>query len=288
MQKKFKVPVGERGRSLLSFLRDRDSGALSVKALKRSIESKRCKVNGIVETFSTRPLPEGAVVEIDSPPEEGGGRSCPVVVWEDDSLAAYDKPPGVVSESPHFGKKLVHRLDKETSGLLLVSKDNGVLQQMIELFRRRLIQKRYLAVVEGCVRQPEMTIVSKLALRRSSHGQKWYGSHPLRGKEAVTQWKVLGRGTVASLLLCTPVTGRTHQIRVHLKEAGHPVLGDYHYAKQFQAPCDAKRHLLHAYQIGFSHPKTGKKIQLTAPVPADFLSGLQQLGISPHLISHFL
>lgn len=274
---KFKVAPHEKGERLLSFLRTYlAKDGLSVKALKRSIDQKRCKVNGRVETFSTHPLAAGDTVEIVIFQEEAK-RLLPLLLWEDEVLTAYDKPAGVVSEQKKFPGQLVHRLDKETSGVLLVAKNSPILEKMIGLFKNRQVRKEYLAIVDGLVYEKEKTIISKLAPRHRFQGQVIYASNSF-GKKAITYWELQGRGEKTSLLLCKPVTGRTHQLRVHLKEAGHPILGDYHYAKTFHSPLEVRRHMLHALRIAFPHPLTGENVEITAPPPPDFIATLNQVG----------
>jgi 23S rRNA pseudouridine955/2504/2580 synthase len=284
MQRQFKVSSREKGQRLLAFLREKCPDAPSVKALKRSIESKNCTINGRIETFSTHILKEGDVVEIEIE-REAPGVYKPLLLWEDEVLAAYDKPAGVVCEPKAFPGKLVHRLDKETSGVVLVAKNEKTLQQMIEIFKQKKVQKEYLAVVDGLVRDKKKTITSKLAPRHHYQGQTLYGSSPA-GQEAITEWELMGVGTKSSLLLCKPITGRTHQLRVHLKEAGHPIVGDYQYTKSFQCPYAAKRHLLHAYKIVFSHPSTHEKLEVIAQVPIDFIEALEAVGMA-HLLQLF-
>lgn len=278
MKRTFKVSSREKGQRLLAFLREKCPDAPSVKALKRSIEGKSCRINGKVETFSTHILKEGDSVEIEID-REAPAHFKPLLLWEDDVLAAYDKPAGVVCEPKAFPGKLIHRLDKETSGVVLVAKNEKTLEQMIELFRKKKVQKEYLALVDGLVRDKKKTITSKLAARHHFQGQTLYGSSPT-GQEAITEWELLGVGTKSSLLLCKPITGRTHQLRVHLKESGHPIVGDYQYTKIFQCPCQAKRHLLHAYKIRFPHPVTQKEIVITAQLPADFIEALESVEMT--------
>lgn len=277
MKKIFRVKPKEKGRRLLAFLRENCPDSPSVKALKRSVESKRCKINGKVETFSTYILKEGDVIDI-----EWGDtvtKFRPILLWEDEDLAAFDKPPGIVSDPKNFRGKLIHRLDKETSGVILVAKNSPMFEQMVKLFKKKEIEKEYLAIVDGVVKEKAKTISSKLAPRHHFQGQTLYGSSS-KGQEATTRWERVAQGTRSSLLLCHPLTGRTHQLRVHLKEAGHPILGDYQYARVFHAPCEAKRHLLHAYKIGFSHPKTGERVEIIAPLPLDFQEALELLGMT--------
>jgi 23S rRNA-/tRNA-specific pseudouridylate synthase len=149
---------------------------------------------------------------------------------------------------------------------------------MIELFRKKQVRKEYLALVDGLVRDKKKTITSKLAAKHHFQGQTLYGSSPT-GQEAITEWELIGVGTKSSLLLCKPITGRTHQLRVHLKEAGHPIVGDYQYTKIFQCPFQAKRHLLHAYKIRFPHPVTNEEIEIIAQLPTDFVEALESLGM---------
>ena len=285
MKKTFKVSPREKGQRLLAFLREKCPEAPSVKALKRSIEGKLCRINGKVETFSTHILKVGDTVEIELQ-QEALLRYKPLLLWEDDVLAAYDKPAGVVCEPKAFPGKLVHRLDKETSGVVLIAKNNKTFEQMVELFRKKKVQKEYLAIVDGLVRDKRKTITSKLAPRHHFQGQTLYGSSP-KGQEAVTEWELIGVGNKSSLLLCRPITGRTHQLRVHLKEAGHPIVGDYQYARTFQCPCQAKRHLLHAYKIIFPHPATHQKIEIIASLPTDFIEALEVAGMRHALVKLF-
>ena len=284
MKRTFKVSSDEKGQRLLAFLREKCPDAPSVKALKRSIEGKLCRINGKIETFSTHILKTGDVVEIDID-RDAPVKYKPLLLWEDDVLAAYDKPAGVVCEPKAFPGKLIHRLDKDTSGVVLVAKNEKILEQMIEIFRQKKVQKEYLAVVDGLVRDKKRTITSRLAARHHFQGQTLYGSSPT-GQEAITEWELVGVGTKSSLLLCKPITGRTHQLRVHLKEAGHPIVGDYLYTRVFQCPCEAKRHLLHAYKIRFPHPVTNQEVEVIAQLPADFIQALESIGMA-HLLQLF-
>ncbi|HNA62140.1 MAG TPA: pseudouridine synthase, partial [Rhabdochlamydiaceae bacterium] len=161
MKKIFRVKPKEKGRRLLAFLRENCPDSPSVKALKRSVESKRCKINGKVETFSTYILKEGDVIDI-----EWGDtvtKFRPILLWEDEDLAAFDKPPGIVSDPKNFRGKLIHRLDKETSGVILVAKNSPMFEQMVKLFKKKEIEKEYLAIVDGVVKEKAKTISSKLA-----------------------------------------------------------------------------------------------------------------------------
>ena len=140
---------------------------------------------------------------------------------------------------------IVHRLDKDTSGLMLVAKNDETQAELSRMLKDREIEKHYRALAEG--------------------------------RPAVTRWKVLEEGRDCTLLDVRILTGRTHQIRVHLKSIHHPVCGDplYGFEKGAKVPCL----MLHAYSLEFRHPRTGKKMTFQAPLPGDFLKGLKMNGI---------
>lgn len=279
MKKKFEVSQAQNGMKLLPFLRDRWPAAPSVKAIKRAIDGKRCRVNGRIETFSTHPLKKGDRVEIELAEETILKLT---ILYEDSDLIVCNKPAGMVSENKNFPAKLVHRLDKETSGAIILAKSEEVRLKMIDQFSRREVRKEYLALVDGAVLKKEGEITTFLAKKHSYEGQTIYASAP-KGEEAVTRWKCLGTGNKGSLMLCEPLTGRTHQLRVHLKEMGHPILGDSQYAKSFTCPLRVHRHMLHALKVSFPHPRSGVKIELFAPIPDDFLDALEAIGMA-HLV----
>lgn len=218
------------------------------------------------------------------------------ILYEDEDLIAIDKPAGMVvhpgaghgtgtvvngllahcrlsNEGHHLRPGIVHRLDRFTSGILIAAKTVRAHQQMVALFAQRQIEKQYLAI---CVGKPRPGILSAPI-----------GRHPVSrkemtvladGKEAITEILPLAVGEKISLALVKPKTGRTHQIRVHLKHLGTPVLGDEVYgstkANNVHA---APRQLLHAYRLRFSHPISGETIDLIAPIPSDMLPYIQQL-----------
>jgi RluA family pseudouridine synthase len=285
MKKSFRVAPEDAGKRLLQFLRDQLPGVSSVKGIKRAIESKRCRINGRVETFSTHAVKRGDVIELLL--EDEKPLITPTILFEDDDLLICNKPAGITCDPktvqtlfPAFGGRLtlIHRLDKETSGVLLLAKSEEVKEAFIALFQQLAVEKEYLAIVDGEVLKEEGVIDTLLTKKHTYQGQTIYGSG-VGGQRAVTHWKCLKRGKGASLLLCSPKTGRTHQLRVHLKEMGHPILGDSQYARHFNCNYPAKRHLLHAHQIRFTHPKTGKVVTITAPLPADFDSALHHLSL---------
>jgi 23S rRNA pseudouridine1911/1915/1917 synthase len=158
---------------------------------------------------------------------------------------------------------IVHRLDKETSGCLAVAKTDSAHRSLSAQFAGRLVQKTYLALVEGIPRMPHGKIEASIG-RHAVHRQKMTVTE--RGRESVTGYRVLASFEGKTLMECQPRTGRTHQIRVHLKHLGHPIVGDPLYGRRG----GQVRHFLHAWKIAFAHPDSGKPLAFCAPLPPDF------------------
>jgi len=282
------VGVKESGFKLLAYLKQKAPSTISVKAIKRAIDKGRCSVNGKIERFSTHLLVKGDRVEIDLQ-EDRVLIGVPSILYEDEDLLICDKPSGRISENSFFNTffpkyhnqlELVHRLDKETSGVIILAKNKKMRIAMETLFIKREVSKAYLAIVDKKVGEPSGTIENFLAKKSSYEGQSQWGSVPRgKGKIAITRWKVLQVGKEASLLLLEPLTGRTHQLRVHLSEWGHPILGDVQYGQHFVCSLRPNRQLLHACKILFKHPFTQQEISVTAPLPQDFLASSEQLGL---------
>ncbi|HEY2810896.1 MAG TPA: RluA family pseudouridine synthase [Rhabdochlamydiaceae bacterium] len=282
---KWRVSAKEAGMSLLSFLREKNELGVSVKALKRAVDGKCCAVNGHLETFSSHRLEEGDVVTLRHLPPSRPKKMPLTVLFEDQDLLFVDKPAGLICENRYFAPliqgraHLIHRLDKETSGVVMLGKNKEIIEEMIALFRKKQIRKYYLALVDGCIREEKGKMQS--GLKKEAKRQATFREAKGRGAaDALTLWKCLGRSQTASLLLCEPITGRTHQLRVHLNGIGHPILGDTHYGKRFRCTLKPLRHFLHAQRIAFVHPKTQSLVDVVAPLPLDFEQGLGQLGIS--------
>lgn len=271
---------------LLAFLRKKNPDAPSVKSLKRAIDGKRCTVNGKIETFSSHPLKKGDIVSLNAMPHEKPRKQSLVVLYEDQDLLIIDKPPGLVCENRYFipllkqRATLIHRLDKETSGVVMLAKHSEIMEEMIALFREKKILKKYLAIVDGNVVQKEGKIENFLRKKANCiPGQVMYEATQGRGALAITCWKCLKTAPNASLILCEPITGRTHQLRIHLSAMGHPILGDIQYGKRFRCPLHPERQLLHAYSIAFIHPKTQQPIFVESPIPPDFEEALNTLSL---------
>jgi 23S rRNA pseudouridine1911/1915/1917 synthase len=158
---------------------------------------------------------------------------------------------------------IVHRLDKETSGCLIIALTDSAHRSISSQFADRLVKKTYLALVDGIPRMPHGKIEAAIG-RHAVHRQKMTVSE--RGRDSVTQYRVLASSLGKTLIQCQPHTGRTHQIRVHLKHLGHPIVGDPLYGRRG----GHARHFLHAWKIAFAHPKTGKALEFCAPLPPDF------------------
>jgi 23S rRNA pseudouridine1911/1915/1917 synthase len=160
---------------------------------------------------------------------------------------------------------IVHRLDRETSGCLVVAKNDQAHKCLAAQFANREVSKTYLAVVRGIPHRPWGSLKGAIG-RHPYHRQKMAVKEGPDAREALTEYTVLARGEGMSLIECLPKTGRTHQIRVHLQHLGHPLLGDPVYGHRLGYP----RHLLHAWKLSFTHPSTSERLSFTAPVPADF------------------
>lgn len=280
---KWRVSKKQAGTRLLQFLRENCLQAPSVKAIKRAIESKLCTVNNQTQTFSSHVLEEGDTVTLN--PQAFDQEEKPLnatILYEDKDLLIVNKPSGMVCDPKMIkGAAPVHRLDKETSGVLILAKTPEGKEGMLALFKERAIHKLYLALVDGVPTKSEGTIDNYLGKKHSYQGQTVYGSvDAKKGQRAITHWKCLKKGSSASVLCCEPYTGRTHQLRVHLSGMGHPILGDTQYGKKFTCPLKPQRNLLHAYSIAFKHPKTGKAMKVIAPIPPDFKAALETLKVS--------
>jgi 23S rRNA pseudouridine1911/1915/1917 synthase len=214
------------------------------------------------------------------------------VIYEDDALLVINKPAGLVVHPAagnwrgtlvsallhHWGGSLpgldplrpglVHRLDKDTSGVIVVAKDAATLADLGRQFRRREVEKRYVALVWGRLRQPRGTVNSPIG--RNPVQRKRMAVRP-GGRDAVTDYQVIAQGREVSYVRLFPRTGRTHQIRVHLAALGHPIVGDAVYGGGRRRPEPLiQRQALHAEAISFTHPKTGERVQFTAPEAPDF------------------
>jgi RluA family pseudouridine synthase len=277
---KWLVPAPQK---LVSFLQGQ-LGDYSGKFLRRLLEANLCRINGKVERFGSRVVNGGDAVEL-APSWKSlltPKLSSLEILYEDANLKIINKPSGWVCDPKTAlkafgpGQYLVHRLDKDTTGLLIIAKGAAARDQLMEMFERREIAKSYLAIVDGIPKDPSGVRQSLFVKKGSYEGQTIWGSGQ-KGLTAITHWKRIAVGKNASLILCEPVTGRTHQIRVHLAEMGHPILVDRQYAKFFRSKIFAQRALLHAHRLQFSFQ--GKAIDLTAPLFLDMRDVLRDVAM---------
>lgn len=174
--------------------------------------------------------------------------------------------PGIREIGPKERPGIVHRLDKETSGVIVVAKSERAFSELQGQFRQRKVGKRYLGLVWGNISQEEGCFSWALG-RHSRHGERM-SIKTKKPRPAETLYKVLKRYDGFTLLDINPVTGRTHQIRVHLAASGHPLVGDVRYGhKRSKIRCP--RLFLHAYKITLDHPQTGEKVEYSSPLPED-------------------
>jgi 23S rRNA pseudouridine1911/1915/1917 synthase len=251
----------------------------------------------LVSGATTRPhqsVRSGDEIEVTEPPPEKiqtEPEAIPLtILYEDDDLIVINKASGMTVH-PGAGQRehtlvnallhhcstlsgiggkerpgIVHRLDKETSGCLVAAKNDLAHRELSKQFTARTVEKIYLALVAGKLRKETGVIENKIG-RHPVHRQRMSVSSP-RGRAARTEYRVLRSSEQASLVECKLHSGRTHQIRVHLHHLGNPVLGDKIYAPSFAK--NFPRQMLHAWKLGFRHPRTGEWKHFEAPVPDDF------------------
>ena len=255
----------------------------------RLIREGRVTVNGQVQEKARYELRAGDQIAVTLPPVRETrlvAQDIPIeLLYEDEYLAVVNKPAGLVvhpgagnpdgtlvnalmarlSSLSGIGGELrpgiVHRLDKDTSGLILIAKDDETHQALSAQLANREMEKHYRAVVEGRCREDAGRVEAPIG--RSARDRKKMAIRP-DGRYALTEWKVLRPDFRHGTLLDVHIlTGRTHQIRVHMASIGHPVMGDPIYGH----PNNAPRLMLHAYSLCFTHPKTLERMTLTAPCP---------------------
>ncbi|SCA63108.1 Pseudouridine synthase [Chlamydiales bacterium SCGC AG-110-M15] len=255
------VTKEDTGLSLVAYIRKQlQSENLSSRQIKRAIESNACSINQCCERFASRKVQSGDSIQFKFQTHtQKQSKNTPTydakrIIFHDTSILVYNKPAKIdvyslesSIQTHHPSCRLVHRLDKDTSGVLLLAKDEKTLKQLTQQFAQRKAKKEYLAVVDGIVKKQKGKVMNKLGKRGSYQGQTLWGEDK-NGKEAITYWEKVKEGSDWTLLRCYPQTGRTHQIRVHLSQLAYPILGDMQYGRQ-QALRGLERHLLHAASL---------------------------------------
>lgn len=285
------VSSEESGLKLQTFIKNKSPSEMTARQIKKAIEAGRCLCNGKIERFASRMVGRGDRISFDPLPEPIESminlNDSSYFLYADEHIIAYNKPPKIASEDggllsaveKRFGKSiLLHRLDKDTTGILLFARDDVTAKFMLDLFKKRNIKKTYLAIVDGVLTVTSGCIDNYLGKLKTYQGQTLWGSVPKeKGSHARTQWNVQKASSAASLIICHPETGRTHQIRVHLSELGHPILGDYQYGRSFKSNYKPERMLLHASEVNFEHPISHQLLKIAAPLPADMKTAAHQL-----------
>jgi 23S rRNA pseudouridine1911/1915/1917 synthase len=307
--------VADKGQSLLrvdKFLVDRITGS-SRNRIQQAADAGYVLANGkpVKDNYKVKPLDVITIV-MDRPRHEFEviPEDIPLnITYEDDTVLVVNKPPGLVvhpghgnysgtlvnalawhfKDNPEYDTTdprlgLVHRIDKNTSGLLVIAKTPDAKTNLGLQFFKKTTQRQYVALVWGNVKEDEGRIEGNIGRDPRDKMQMTVCADPEQGKHAVTHYKVLERFGYTTLVQCQLETGRTHQIRVHLKHIGHTLFNDERYGgneilkgnhhtkyKQFIQKCFevCPRQALHARTLGFTHPKTGEAIFLESPIPDD-------------------
>lgn len=290
MNENWIISVEESGMRLQAFLKSKLNSCISARQIKQFVDAGCCHINGKVEKFSTRLVGKGDRIVFCRPDAPALMLSSldalSRVLYTDDELIIYDKPSGVISEDKHLlafikqhcmkdgseSVQLVHRLDRDTTGILIFAKNKIAAEAMFSLFKQRQIKKTYLAIVDGVPKDAQGIVDNFLGKIVLYQGQTLYGetSKEMGGLWARTAWERKKTGEDAALIACYPETGRTHQLRVHLSGLGHPILGDHQYGHSFICSYRPQRMLLHAHAIAFENPVTKQPVKVVAKLPADF------------------
>ncbi len=278
---------------------------LSRSRIQTLINEEHIRVNGLTIKPSFK-VKQGDQINLTVPPREPlnfDPEPVPLdILYEDDALLIINKPPGlVVHPAPGHrsgtlangllyhcrnitqqgGRErpgLVHRLDKDTSGIMVIAKTDAAHTALSRQFKEHSIERMYIALVAGVIKNKDGKV--NLAIGRDISDRKKISSRTHSPREAETHFTVIRRFDIATLIHVFPQTGRTHQIRVHMAHLAHPVVGDPCYGGRTAriSALGAPRQMLHAASLGFIHPLTHKKVSFSAPPPADMQDIIDLLG----------
>lgn len=221
------------------------------------------------------------------------------IIYEDPDIAVVNKQAGLVVHPAHghysgtlvnaimyhikdlsgingeIRPGIVHRLDKDTSGLIIIAKNDRAHNELSRMFSEKEISKTYIAILKGKVNKERGRIETQIGRDRNDRKKMTVLNDPSTGKRAVTNYEVLDRNELFSLVRVNIETGRTHQIRVHAKYLGYPILGDFTYGRSDSE----KRQMLHAYRLEFLHPVTRERMKFIGELPKDFRNALKKTGL---------
>ena len=310
-KKEIVVQSSETGQRVDTFLAEKTG--ITRSRIQRLIDAGNVLVNGSVVRRNCR-VKENDLIFLGVPRVENGillPEPLPIeVLFEDEHLVVVDKPAGMVvyPAAGHSGGTLmnalafrcprlasvggplrpgvVHRLDKDTSGVMVVALEDRAYYNLVEQFRERTMRREYVALVFGDLKPDAGEIV--LPIGRSESERKKMSTRARKGKHAVTRWKILRRFGSAALIEARLGTGRTHQIRVHFASIGHPVIGDRTYGKKISVEAGKRkiavpRQMLHAGLLGFTHPATGEYKEFLSPLPGDMKDIITLLSMATPL-----
>ena len=301
----FIVEDVDAGKRLDSFLAEKNTAKYTRSFIGKMIEENLVLYNGKPSKASTK-IKTGDRIELfekEPEPLAVKGEEIPLeIVYEDDDLMVINKPRGmVVHPAPghtsgtlvnavlsHAGESLssingvlrpgiVHRIDKDTSGLILICKNDFSHKALAKQLEEHSITRRYHAICSGRLKEEQGTVSAPIG--RDEKNRKQQAINYKHGKEAITHYRLLENLQNASLLECRLETGRTHQIRVHMKSIGHPLLGDPLYGPKKNLYA-IKGQALHAMVLGFVHPRSEEYMEFSADYPEDFQKLLNKLRIS--------
>ncbi len=302
MSEKFYISIEDQDKRLDLFLAEKLN--ISRSKAQEMIEKHHVKINNSFKNKSYKLKKEDRVEISDYQKNSDNAmnvlmpQNIPLqILYEDQFLILISKPPGMVvypcighpngtvmnAVAYHFKKLatiggplrpgVVHRLDKDTSGVMIIAMDDEAYYKLVEMFKKREIKKEYLALVYGKIKDSGK-ITSPIG--RSASDRKKMSTKARTSKEAITEWIVIKRFNNYSLIKVKIITGRTHQIRVHFSSIGHPLLGDPLYGKKTylelkRGKIKIPRQMLHAHKIEFIHPIKGEKILIEAPLSEDMI-----------------
>lgn len=291
------VPDEETGERIDSFLSGKTDFTRT--RIQQLIKDRNITVNG-KPTKSSYKIEENDEITIEVPEVETTEikpENIKIdIVYEDSDIAVINKQAGLVVHPAHghysgtlvnallyhikdlsgingeIRPGIVHRLDKDTSGLIVIAKNDKVHAALTEMFQKKKIRKTYLAILKGKLNKSEGKIVTQIGRDKNDRKKMTVIDDAAKGKNAITNYRVISQNNLFTLVKVNIETGRTHQIRVHMRHLGYPILGDSVYGRKD----NEKRQMLHAYKLEFIHPVTGRQMEFIGEIPEDFQKALKK------------